>query len=74
MLRQIGVVSIENLFDSIPEDLRLRQDLRVPAALSELELLAKFEQTATRNPASGCSWESRNSLTFFAAMSVRVTI
>src|SRR5713101_3184276 len=52
MLRQIGVASIENLFDSIPEDLRLRQDLKVPAALSELELLAKFEQTATRNPAA----------------------
>ena len=52
MLRQIGVASIEQLFDSIPEDLRLRQDLRVPAALSELELLAKFEQTAARNPAA----------------------
>ena len=30
--------------------------------------------TATRNPASGCSWVERNSLTFLAAMSVRVTI
>src|SRR3954464_10977466 len=30
--------------------------------------------TATRSPASGCSCESRNSLTFLAAMSVRVTI
>ena len=30
--------------------------------------------TATRSPASGCSWELRNSLTFLAAMSVRVTI
>jgi len=52
MLRQIGVASIENLFDSIPEDLRLRQVLNVPAAMSELELLAKFEQTAVRNPAA----------------------
>ena len=53
MLRQIGVASIENLFDSIPEELRLREHLNVPAALSELELLAKFEQTSTRNPAAG---------------------
>src|SRR3954454_23465396 len=30
--------------------------------------------TATRRPASGCSCVERNSLTFFAAMSVRVTI
>ena len=52
MLRQIGAASIESLFDSIPEDLRLQRDLEVPAALSELELLAKFERTALRNPAA----------------------
>ena len=53
MLRQIGVGSIENLFDSIPEDLRLRRPLAVPAALSEIELLKKFDQTAARNQAAG---------------------
>src|SRR2546423_4461947 len=52
MLRQIGVASIENLFDSIPEDLRLRRPLNVPAALSEIDLLRKFEQTAARNQAA----------------------
>jgi glycine dehydrogenase subunit 1 len=52
MLEQIGVSSIENLFDSIPADLRLHRTLNVPAALSELELLKKFEVTATRNPAA----------------------
>src|SRR6185295_18516072 len=53
MLRQIGAGSIENLFDSIPQDLRLRQPLNVPAALSEIELLKKFDQAAMRNPAAG---------------------
>jgi glycine dehydrogenase subunit 1 len=53
MLRQIGVSSMENLFDSIPADLRLQRSLNVPTALSELELLKKFETTATRNPAAG---------------------
>jgi len=53
MLRQIGVSSMENLFDSIPADLRLHRSLNVPTALSELELLKKFETTATRNPAAG---------------------
>ena len=52
MLRQIGVASIENLFDSIPEGLRLRQPLNVPAALSEIELLAKFDRMAARNDAA----------------------
>src|ERR1044072_611029 len=53
MLRQIGAGAIENLFDSIPQDLRLRQPLNVPAARSEIELLKKFDDTATRNPLSG---------------------
>jgi glycine dehydrogenase subunit 1 len=52
MLQQIGVSSMENLFDSIPADLRLRRTLNVPKALSELELLKKFDRTATRNPAA----------------------
>src|SRR5215468_6065932 len=52
MLRQIGVRSMDNLFDSIPDDLRLRRSLNVPHALSELELLKKFDTTATRNPAA----------------------
>jgi glycine dehydrogenase subunit 1 len=52
MLRQVGVSSIENLFDSIPGDLRLRQSLNVPEALSEIELLQKFDELATRNPAA----------------------
>ena len=52
MLRQIGVDSIENLFDSIPEGLRQRGPLAVPAALSELELLKKFDAMAVHNEAA----------------------
>jgi glycine dehydrogenase subunit 1 len=52
MLQQIGAPSIENLFDSIPENLRLRAHLDVPAAMSELELLNRFDQLAARNRAA----------------------
>ena len=52
MLQQIGAASIEQLFDSIPEALRLQEHLQVPAALSEIDLLRKFEQTAARNQAA----------------------
>ena len=53
MLRQLGAVSIDNLFDSIPEALRLRDHLSVPAALSEIELLKKFYEMGMRNQAAG---------------------
>ncbi|HMG76976.1 MAG TPA: aminomethyl-transferring glycine dehydrogenase subunit GcvPA [Pyrinomonadaceae bacterium] len=53
MLQQLGAASIENLFDSIPEDLRLRQHLNVPAAMSEIELLKAFDEMGTRNQAAG---------------------
>ncbi len=52
MLQHVGVASIENLFDSIPENLRLRGHLDVPAALSELELLSRFDELAARNQAA----------------------
>ena len=52
MLREIGVASIENLFDSIPEDLRLLKHLNVPAALSEIELLKRFGDVGARNTAA----------------------
>src|SRR5713101_5190366 len=52
MLQRIGAASIEQLFDSIPEALRLQDHLNVPAALSEIDLLRKFEQTAARNQAA----------------------
>jgi len=52
MLHQIGLQSAEELFDSIPEDLRLRRRLETPSALSEIELLSGFERMAARNPAA----------------------
>jgi glycine dehydrogenase subunit 1 len=53
MLRQLGAASIDNLFDSIPETLRLHDHLSVPAALSEIELLKQFDEMGTRNQAAG---------------------
>jgi glycine dehydrogenase subunit 1 len=53
MLQQLGAASIENLFDSIPEGLRLRQHLNVPAAMSEIELLKAFDTMGARNQAAG---------------------
>ena len=52
MLQEIGVASIENLFDSIPEDLRLLKRLNVPAALSEIELLKRFREVGALNTAA----------------------
>ena len=53
MLKQLGAATIESLFDSIPEDLRLRQHLKVPAAMSEIELLKAFDEMGARNQAAG---------------------
>jgi glycine dehydrogenase subunit 1 len=49
MLGSIGLSSAEQLFDSIPTELRLKQPLNTPAALSEIELLARFEEMGSRN-------------------------
>jgi len=49
MLQAIGLGTAEELFDSIPQDLLLNRPLNTPAALSEIELLDRFEQMGARN-------------------------
>jgi len=45
----MGLTSVEQLFAGIPEKLRLRRLLNIPAALSEPELLAWFQKAAAEN-------------------------
>src|SRR5437763_11684175 len=52
MLNTVGLNGADELFDSIPADLRLSAQLKTPAAMSEMELLAGFEQMAARNTAA----------------------
>jgi len=52
MLHHVGLNSADELFDSIPRGLRLSRNLNTPAALSEIELLAGFDQLAELNPAA----------------------
>jgi glycine dehydrogenase subunit 1 len=52
MLRSVGLNSPEELFDTIPADILLRAPLDTPSALSEPELMARFESLAARNSAA----------------------
>src|SRR5919112_1646027 len=52
MLRGLGLGSAAELFDSIPSDVLLKRPLDTPAALSEIELLERFEAMAARNLAA----------------------
>jgi glycine dehydrogenase subunit 1 len=53
MLKSIGVGSVDDLFSAIPPDLRLREPLKVPAALSEMELTNHVTRLAARNRPAG---------------------
>ena len=52
MLAAIGAHSIEELFENIPQELRLREPLALPRALSEPEIIEYFKARAAEN-ASG---------------------
>jgi glycine dehydrogenase subunit 1 len=52
MLQHVGLNSADELFDSIPQELRLSRNLNTPAALSEIELLAGFDRLAEQNRAA----------------------
>ena len=49
MLRVIGVGSIDDLFSTVPESLRLARDLDIPEAMSEIELLRDVNALGERN-------------------------
>ena len=53
MLETVGVSGIEALFHSIPENLRLTEELRLPPAMSEPELVRHLEALAHKNR-TGC--------------------
>jgi glycine dehydrogenase subunit 1 len=52
MLRQVGLDSPEELFRSLPSDIKLNRPLNVTPAISEMELLADFERMAANNAAA----------------------
>jgi glycine dehydrogenase subunit 1 len=49
MLRAIGLESLEDLFRGVPESIRLRRPLSIPARRSEAEILALMDQLAAKN-------------------------
>jgi glycine dehydrogenase subunit 1 len=49
MLQAIGADSLEELFEQIPAQLRLKELLKLPPALTELELQAEIVRQAERN-------------------------
>ncbi len=49
MLSAIGIETLDQLFDMIPPELRLERPLRVPGALSELELTETVSRALARN-------------------------
>jgi glycine dehydrogenase subunit 1 len=49
MLEAIGVSSVDELFEQVPEEVRLRRPLELEPALSEPELVAHLEELAARN-------------------------
>jgi glycine cleavage system P protein (glycine dehydrogenase) subunit 1 len=53
MLAAIGVSSIDDLFEQIPEGVRLGRELDVPPALGEAELARHLEELAARNVHTG---------------------
>jgi glycine cleavage system P protein (glycine dehydrogenase) subunit 1 len=53
MLAAIGVSSIDELFEQIPPEVRFDRELDVPAALTEVELVAHLSELAARNVHSG---------------------
>ena len=52
MLDSLGVNSVEDLFSDIPEELKLKRELNIPKAKSELEVYNYLTKLASKNASS----------------------
>jgi glycine dehydrogenase subunit 1 len=52
MLRDIGAATVDELFDQVPADVRLRRALQLPPPLTELELESEIDRRARENAAA----------------------
>jgi len=53
MLKKIGVKGFSELVEVIPDSIRLEEELKLPTALSELELTRLLGEVASRNKGAG---------------------
>src|SRR4030065_1210207 len=53
MLNAIGIASVEGLFKSIPDSLKIKETLNLPPALSEQELLRELTELSRKNATAG---------------------
>jgi glycine dehydrogenase subunit 1 len=53
MLGRIGISSIEELFESVPQKIRFKGNLSLPQAHSEIELRKRLEEMAQKNRTPG---------------------
>lgn len=49
MLKTVGIKKLEELFEDIPQEMMLDEDLNLPEALSEAELVRHFKELAAKN-------------------------
>jgi glycine dehydrogenase subunit 1 len=49
MLKEIGYDSIDSLFKAVPDSVRLKENLNLPTAQSEIELVKNLKQLANKN-------------------------
>ncbi|MCP4604794.1 MAG: aminomethyl-transferring glycine dehydrogenase subunit GcvPA [Proteobacteria bacterium] len=53
MLKKIGVSSIDELFEEIPESVRFKGELNLSSPMSEIELMTHLQELAGPTPAEG---------------------
>ncbi|MGQ9672718.1 MAG: aminomethyl-transferring glycine dehydrogenase subunit GcvPA [Candidatus Aminicenantales bacterium] len=51
MMAALGISSLDDLFSCLPPELRLRRELKIPAPLTETELIARFQELGRKNSA-----------------------
>lgn len=74
MLKTAGAKSLDDLFVSIPKDLRLKGQLKLPKAMSEIELMAHLQELSGKNKTNAASFLGAGAYRHFVPAAVKMIV
>jgi len=74
MLKVAGVKDIGDLFDSIPEEIRIKGEMKLPKPLSEQELMSHLDELCKKNKTDAVSFLGAGSYRHFVPSAVKTIV
>jgi len=74
MLKVVGAKNVDDLFTSIPKDLRFKSPLNLPRSMSEMELVSHLKELSEKNNSSASSFLGAGAYRHYVPAAVKAVV